>query len=118
MIEDAPTNEPVGDGWTFTWTLWFKNLQMHVAAWRKTVKTSLTHNFGNVAATSRSSTTLAVRGARSGDLVLVTPYPSTLNLHQYGEITADDTLTLYADNPTAGGINPPETSYRIIVFMQ
>jgi hypothetical protein len=117
VIEEAPTNEPVKDGWTNGWTRWFKLIQLSLSGWRGSKTTSLTHDFGAIGAGLIGSTTATVSGARAGDGVQITG-ASTTGIIYYGVVTANNTVTIYAQNVTSGSINPASTTFRIIVFMQ
>lgn len=116
MINEAPTREPAGERWAPAWVLWFKQIFIAMTGWSKSMTASVTHDFGAIAAASQASTTLTVTGARSGDAVLVTPSEDTSGVVFSGVVTANDTVTIYAKNYTAGAINPASTTFRIIAF--
>lgn len=118
MISEAPTREPAGDKWTPGWVLWFKRVFIALTGWNKSMTASAAHDFGAIAAASQASTTITITGARSGDVVLVSPSADTAGLVFSGVVTANDTVTIYAKNYTAGAINPASTTFRAIVFQQ
>lgn len=118
MINEAPTREPAGERWAPSWVLWFKQIFIALTGWNKSMTASANHDFGAIAAASQVSTTLTVTGARSGDAVLVTPSADTAGIAVSGVVTADNTVTIYAKNYTAGAIDPASTTFRVIVFQQ
>lgn len=118
MLEDAPTNIPPGDSWHSEWQRWFKRVCLRLAGWNQTKTATLTHDFGAIGAGGLLATTLTVMGVRQGDGVLVTPYSGLTGIIYYGEITANDTVRVCAQNVTSGSLNPISTTFRIIVFMQ
>jgi hypothetical protein len=62
---------------------------------------------GSIAAATRGSVTFTLTGARAGDRVYVT-MPAALEddlLPLGARVTADDTVTVYLYNPTAGAID-------------
>lgn len=117
-MTDAPTREPAGDAWPRAWVLWFKEVFIALSGWTKAMTASAAHNFGSIAALSQASTTITVTGARSGDAVLVTPSADTAGIVFSGVVTANDVVTIYAKNYTAGAIDPASTTFRVIVFQQ
>lgn len=59
-----------------------------------------------------ASTTMTVAGATVGDHVRVFPPGNPGNLIITGNVTAADTVTVLAYNPTGGGITPPGGTWR------
>lgn len=116
MNNDAPTREAVGDGWTPGWINWLKQVRQALGGWEKCMTTSVTFDFGLIAAASEASTTVTVKGARVNDAVTVAPSANTAGIIYSAVVTANDTVTIYAKNFTAGGINPASTIFRVIVF--
>lgn len=116
MNNDAPTRETVGDGWTPGWINWLKQVRQALGGWDKCMTASATFDFGLIAAASEASTTVTVTGARANDVVAVTPSVNTAGVIYAGVVTANNTVTIYAKNFTAGGINPASTTFRVIVF--
>lgn len=116
-MTEAPTNEPVDKGWTLGWTRWLKLVQLALSGWRKSVRVELTHDFGVIPSGASASTTITVQGARVGDVAKVNA------THRAGivwsvNVTANDTVTLYAQNFTVSSINPDSNTFYILVFMQ
>lgn len=123
LREDLPINrdgagEPVSSRWTQTWSNWFNAVARALAAWNLSLTATKAHDFGNIAAHSEDSTTVTVTGARTDDtpVVLVTPSANTAGIHYKGVVTADNTVTLYALNTTAAGIDPASTTFRVVVL--
>ncbi|SNT33822.1 hypothetical protein SAMN06265795_12652 [Noviherbaspirillum humi] len=98
------------------WQNWFNQVFACLNGWRSSFRTSVIYAFGAIPAQSQASTTVAVNKARPGDSVLVTPAADTPGISYSGVVTANDTVTLYAKNFTAGAITPASTTFRIIVL--
>lgn len=67
----------------------------------------------NLNATTRGATTFTLTGAETTDIIIVNP-PSTLNddlIFAGAAITADDEVTVYLYNPTAGAINQAAATF-------
>ncbi len=67
----------------------------------------------NLNATTRGATTFTLTGAKATDIIIVNP-PSTLNddlIFAGAAITADDEVTVYLYNPTAGAINQAAATF-------
>ncbi len=78
---------------------------------------SKTHDFGNITAVNTDTTTLTVTGAQTGDSVIVNPSTAIeAGIVVYGYVSAADTVTLVANNPTAGAINPASRTYYVTVL--
>jgi len=112
---------PVQTSWlnnlpTPAWANWFQQVFTALSGWSSSSKVSLDFNFGAIPAQSELSTTTTVAGARSGATVIVAPLLNTAGIFYTGVVTADDTVTLYAKNFTAGVVNPASTTFRIIVL--
>lgn len=75
---------------------------------------STTVDVGNIAAGGLGTVTIAVTGARAdrGQTVAV-GLPSTINtgLVPWGNVTADDVVTVYLYNRTGSGIDPASAIY-------
>jgi hypothetical protein len=82
----------------------------------KTLYGSYAIDFASIAANTVSTTGVIVSGAAIGDEVTVIE-PDTLNnsLWVTGKVTAANTVTMKILNPTAGAIDPPSLTYKIIV---
>jgi phage head maturation protease len=117
-MTDAPTNEPVDKGWTRGWERWLQLVKLGLSGWRKSVTATLAHDFASIAAGALASTTLTVKGVRQGDGVDIHPYSATAGIVYYGIVTANDTVTIYAQNVTAGAVDPASTTFRVIAFQQ
>jgi hypothetical protein len=104
--------------WTMAWVTWFTQVFSALLGWKKTYTGSLTHDFGSINAGAESSTTVTVTGARVGDAVLVSGAANSAGIFATGVVTADDVVTVYAKNFTAGALNPASTVFRVIVFQQ
>jgi hypothetical protein len=79
-----------------------------------------TVNFGSAATLTNQSVTVAIKGARLGDLVLVDTVP--LNGAAYmgpiiGRVTAANVVTLVWFNTTSGTFDPGAVSVRFHVFL-
>jgi hypothetical protein len=114
---EAPIREPAGERWSGSWVLWFKQIQLGLFAWRKSLTASVTHDFGSVSAASQSSTTATVTGARVGDATFVS-CADTAGIVFTCAVTANDTITITAKNFTGVAVDPAPTTFRIIVFQQ
>jgi hypothetical protein len=103
--------------WPQTWANWF-NALMRALVWNLSLTATKTHDFANIAAHTELSTTVTVEGARTMDTptVIVTPSLNTAGVHYKGVVTADDTVTIYALNTTAVGIDPASTTFRVLVL--
>lgn len=117
VIVDPATGQPIAAKWTERWKAYF-NAIARALVWNLSLTGTKTHDFGNIAAHTESSTTIAVTGARTMDtpIVLVTPSINTAGIHYKGVVTANDVVTLYALNTTAAGIDPASTVFRVVVL--
>lgn len=113
MNNEAPIREPAGAP---GWVLWFKQVLQGLSGWNQSMHGSVSFDFGLIAAGAQASTTVTVRGARSGAAVIVTPSADVAGIIFTGVVSANDTVTLYAKNHTSGAINPPITTFRVIVL--
>lgn len=116
MINNPPIREPAGDNWSGSWVAWFQNV-FDCIRWKKAFNYTFTLDFANTLANSQSSgIAVTVKGVVVGDAVLVTPSVDTAGVLFKGVVTAANTVTVYACNFTAGAINPPSTTFRIVVL--
>lgn len=116
-MNEAPTNEPVGGGWTPEWKRWLKLVQLALSSWSKPVKVETTIDFGLVLAHNElGSSPITVRGARPLDIVLVAAEGNLSGLTYKGVVTANDQVTVYAVNSTTSNMNPGSMQFRIIVL--
>jgi hypothetical protein len=76
-----------------------------------------TFDFPNIGAVNTSTTTVTVTGAQTGDSVIVNPSTALeAGLVVYAYVSAGDTVTIVANNPTAGAINPASRTYYVTVL--
>lgn len=122
LRDDLPVaDDPLGSGrfarWTSLWSEWFNGVA-RALVWNVSLTATKTHDFGNIAAHTESSTTVTVTGARTLNTpsVFVTPSGNTAGIQYKGVVTADDTVTIYALNTTAAGIDPASTVFRVTVL--
>lgn len=108
-----PLREHAGSpGWSNFFTQLFA-----AVGWVKSWAHRFTLDFDPVAAHSESGgLTVTIKGARPGDAVNVTPYANTSGITYKALVTADDTVTIYAINYTAGAIDPASMQYRVVVI--
>lgn len=104
--------------WPKPWGNWISALFGCIAGWNKTYTNSAVFDFGNITTLSTATTTVTVTGARSGDAVHVSSGTPTTGIIIDGYVSASDTVTIRAQNFTAGTINPASSTFRVIVFQQ
>jgi len=81
------------------------------------LNSSKTVNFGTVNAVNISTTTQTVTGALTGDAVIITPATQLeAGINVYGYVSASDTITIVANNSTAGNIPMANRTYYITVI--
>jgi hypothetical protein len=101
------------------WLEFFRSVFYGLFGWKRSYTASASLDFGLIAAAGEASLTVTVQGSRTGDAVVVTPASKTAGIiDNFGIVTANDTVTVYAHNITAGGINPAAKVYRVIVLQQ
>jgi hypothetical protein len=102
----------------FSFQEWFKQIRNAVNSLIDKFKySSIVFDFPNIGAVAISTTTTTITGSAIGDNVLVTPSTALeAGLVVYGYVSATDTITLVASNPTAGAINPVSRTYYITVI--
>lgn len=95
-----------------TWQGFFRDLYAFL-----TLNVVVTLNFGNILSASIGTLTVTVRGAKSGDCVILGP-PSTVEagLVWSAVVSANDTVTIRLYNSTALAIDPASASWRVAVF--
>lgn len=119
-IGAAPINDR-GDGQPMpvVWATWFGSVWRAIAGWRTTLTGTVTIDFGSIAANTQSSgSTLTLTGAETTDLVIVQADQNTSGIIYTAYCAAADVITIRACNFTAGAIDPPSTTFRVIVFKQ
>jgi len=70
----------------------------------------------SIAATTRGAITFTLTGAKVGDVIVAQP-PAALNddlVFCGADVTADNTVTLYIYNPTAGPIDDTSQTWRYL----
>lgn len=78
---------------------------------------SKVHDFGSITTINTATTTLTVTGAQTGDTVIVNPSTALeAGLVVYGYVSAADTVTIVANNPTSGSIDPASRTYYVTVL--
>ena len=104
--------------WSEPWTGWLQALVRCVAGWNTSMSATKVHDFGLIAAHTEASTTVTVAGASTSGTptVIVTPSANTAGIALKGVVTAKDTVTIYALNTTAAGIDPASATYRVTVL--
>lgn len=79
-------------------------------------RVSATLNFGNISAQTSSDLTIACKGARVGDQVIIGgPAPGTGSCYT-GHVAADDLVTVRFNNYSAGAINPASATFIATVI--
>lgn len=74
-------------------------------------------DFPNITTVAVATQNVVATGATVNDSVIVTPQGTLeAGLIIYGYISAPDTVTVVANNPTAGSINPASRTYNIMVL--
>ena len=116
MNNQAPIREAAGDQWSGSWAAWFQNV-FACLRWKQSFNYTFVVDFANILANTQSAaSTQTIPGVRSGDAVQVTPLSDTAGILYKGVVIADNTVSLYACNFTAGAINPASTTLRVIVL--
>lgn len=76
-----------------------------------------TIDFASIAAGGTNTATITVPGASVGDPVaLGLPASVAASIVFSAHVTADNTVTVRAFNPTAGAIDPASATYKVVVF--
>jgi hypothetical protein len=100
------------------WLEFFRGVFFALFGWKRSYTTSLVFDFPNILAQSQSKTTVAVKGARAGDAVLVSPTNEVDGLAFDGTVSANDVVQIRAYNYSAGAIDTGSQTYRVIVWQQ
>lgn len=117
MNNRPPLNEGIATGVprvTPGWASWFGQVFAGLP-WKKGWNVTATIDFGSIAALAQTTSDVTLEGARAGDAVQVTT-ANVAGVVFSGCVTADDTVTVYAKNFSAGAVNPPSQVFRIIVL--
>lgn len=117
-IDIDPRTKSEGAVWGPVWGNFITQLFQALQGWTQTYTSTVTFDFGNIAAQSQATTTLTVTGAAVGDAVLVRPTTAVNGIILDGTVTAVDTVTVRAVNYSSGAIDPASQVYRVIVFSQ
>jgi hypothetical protein len=125
MNRPSLSEKPLTDEGIFSpgWGNWLTQVFTALMGWKKTWNYTFTIDFGNIVANSTlassAQTIVGVRptvGTVIGDAVQVTPMTHTSGVIYTGMVTANDQVTIYANNITAVAINPASTVFRVIVI--
>lgn len=105
--------------WSAPWGNWMSALFSCIFGWRKSYTGTLAKTWGAISGAAEASATTSITGVRTGDAVIVQPSAKTTGIiDNIGVVTADDIVTIFAQNTTAAGITPGVKTYRILVFQQ
>lgn len=116
MNNQPPIRESAGDQWSGSWAAWFQNV-FDCLRWKQSFNYTFAVDFPSVPANSQSSAIdKTIPGVRQGDAVQVTPLSDASGIVFKGIVTANDTVSLYACNFTAGSINPSSNTLRVVVL--
>lgn len=98
------------------WSNWFMDVWRALAGWQSTLTATASLTFPAIGAQSQGSLSFAVEDAAPGDAVSVFSI-DVAGMIFSAQVTAPNTVTVYAKNFTAGAITPPASlSVRVIVF--
>ena len=117
MNNRPPLNEGLFDGaatLSSGWSNWFTQVFLGIP-WKNGLSKTATLDFPSVAAQSQQSLTATVTGARVGDFAMVSG-SDVSGIIFSAAVTANDTVTVYAKNFTAGSINPASQSFKITIL--
>jgi hypothetical protein len=112
-----PLNESMasGDGRPGVgWANWFSQVFLGIP-WKRGFNVTETLNFGAIAAQSQAALAVTLAGVRPGDAVQVTA-PDVSGIVFTGAVTANDTVTVYAKNFSAGLVDPGSQVFRLLVL--
>lgn len=115
MNNAPPIQRPAGEIWSPEWANWFQQV-FACLPWKRGFNVTATLDFPLIAAQSETSLTVTVTGAAIGDAASVTSSAHTAGINYSAMVTAANTVTVYAQNFTAGGINPASGTFRVIVL--
>ncbi len=117
MKNPAPLQTAWPDGATPpAWANWFQQVFAGLSGWATSSTTTRSFDFPSIPAHSEATALFSVSGARSGATVLVSPSINTAGVIYQAVVTANDVITLYAKNFTAGSIDPADTSFVLIIL--
>lgn len=97
------------------WANWFTQVFL-ILPWTRGFNITATLDFAAIPAQSQTTLTATVSGVRVGDAVQVTPTVDVSGVIFTGVVTANNVVTVYAKNFSAGSINPASQVFRIAAF--
>lgn len=98
------------------WASYFGDVNRALGGWGNGLTTSADLDFPSVSAGAQQPLTVAAKGARIGDTVVVQPLTFQAGITFQGYVISDDVVTVYASNITPGAINPAPNTFRIIIL--
>lgn len=101
-----------------SWLEFFRGVFYALFGWKRSYTALKTFDFGNIVAGGEATTTVAVVGARQGDLVSVTSKTKIVGLGVDGFVLANDVVTIRRFNFSVGAIDPASDDFRCVVFQQ
>lgn len=84
--------------------------------WNQAFTTTAILDFPLITTLAQAAITVAIKGVRNGDAVMIQPLAFQAGIIFNGYVTADNTVSVYATNITSGSINPASNTFRIIVL--
>lgn len=115
-MNNAPIREAFIDGLsTPSWANWFNQIVNALNGWNSSTTTSAQLDFPPIAAQSQQFLTARLIGARPGDSVQVYANDTPGVLYT-GSVLADNVVTIYAKNFSAGVVDPALSTFRIILL--
>lgn len=100
------------------WDNWFQQLFTALRGVSGSLSVTADRDFGSIVGQSQAALTVAVKGARLGDTVLVAPNADVTGVIFSAAVTASNVVTIYAKNFTSGTIDPPLLSFQITVIQR
>lgn len=115
-ISSGPTDGTQQEKVRPEWANWLRGVFAAVAGWNASLTATATIDFASIPAQTQNYSNVTIKKAQPGDAVIVTPDIETAGLIYTGLVTAADTVAVLVKNFTAAAINPPSTTFRIIVL--
>jgi len=112
-----PLNEALFDGadvLSSGWSNWFNQVFLGIP-WKRGLTATATLDFPAISAQSQQTLTATLTGVRVGDFAIVSG-ADVSGVIFTAAVTANDTVTIYAKNFTAGSINPASQSFKIVIL--
>lgn len=100
------------------WLEYFRSIFYALFGWKRSFTGTVNFNFGNIVAGGELTTTVAVVGARAGDLVCVSSKTKVAGLGVDGIVLANDVVTVRRFNFSTGAVDPAADDFRVIVWQQ